>query len=131
MNGLSATPSNSRPVFRFPKSTRLLKRSDFRRVYDHGQRLGNSMFAVFFLRRETGPEAAPEPRIGFTVPKAVGKSVERNRIRRRMREAIRLELWRLDSGVDLVFHPRRLVLDAAFDQLRRQVERAFTKCRTS
>jgi len=130
-NGHSATPSGSRTDFRFSRGSRLLKRVDFRRVYDNGERLGNAMFALFFLRRETTPGKAVAPRIGFTVPRAVGKSVERNRIRRRMREAIRLELWRLDGGLDLVIHPRRAILDVAFDQLRRQVERAFTKCRTS
>jgi len=96
-------------------------------VYDNGFRLGNPLFAVFCLKRPEGDG----PRIGFTVPRALGKAVERNRIRRRMREAVRLELHRLEIPVDLVVHPRRAVLDAGFEDLRRQVERLFAKCRTS
>lgn len=74
-----------------------------------------------------GSDAA---RVGFTVPRRLGNSVVRNRIRRRMREAVRLELANLAAGRDLVFHPRSAVQDTPFNELRREVERVFRVCGT-
>jgi ribonuclease P protein component len=111
----------------FPKSQRLLKRSDFRRVYDEGTRLQCQYFALFrMLRQQQG-----EPRVGFSVPRALGKAVARNRIRRRMREAVRQELWRVAGAWDLIFHPRKPVEQVPFPTLRREVERMLAKCGTS
>jgi len=93
-------------------------------VYDQGLRLGNPLFSVFYLKREE----SKAPRVGFTVPRALGNSVKRNRIRRRMREAVRLELNEMKAPVDMVFHPRQAVYDAPMEELRRQVKRAFAKC---
>ena len=73
----------------FPKSKHLLKHSDFQRVYQKGRRQFTGNVTVFYLKRE-GPEAAAGPRIGFTVGKVLGGAVERNRIKRRLREAVRL-----------------------------------------
>jgi ribonuclease P protein component len=70
-----------------------------------------------------------ESRFGFTTPKALGKAVVRNRIRRRMREAVRLRRDRLPSGWMIVFNPRRALLEAAFPNVLRDVERVFSKCK--
>ena len=48
-----------------------------------------------------------------------------------MREAVRREIWRLAPGWDVVFNPRRSVLDAPFLDLRREVERVFERCGAS
>lgn len=126
-NATSAGPSKSpnRADFGFPKSARLLKRGEFRRVYDQGSRVTSSSFALFFAVRCSDPG---EPRIGFTTPRALGKAVVRNRIKRRMREAVRLEMPQLTAPMDYIFHPRRSVLGVAFPQLRREVVRMFRKC---
>jgi ribonuclease P protein component len=98
-------------------------------VYDHGSRLTSASFALFWA---PCLEPAQGPRAGFTTPRALGNSVIRNRIRRRMREAVRMELPRFsDRNVDLVFHPRRPVLEVDLDRLRGEVERVLRKCRTS
>ena len=123
----SGTPSSSRAAtrrFGFPKSKRLLKKKDFRRVYEEGSRLQSSSFSMVRRNREDGECT----RIGFSVPRALGGSVIRNRIRRRLREAIRLEYWRLHTGWDLVFHPRKAALEAPMPGLRREVERILAKC---
>jgi len=130
-SGLSVTESNSRSAPErsgqsFPKAVRLLKTPDFQRVYDHGKKVSGPFFlAICALRAES-----VLPRIGFTVPRRLGNSVIRNRIRRRMREAVRLEYATLASGRDLVIHPRTSVLQAPFLELRREVERVFAKCGT-
>ena len=66
--------------------------------------------------------------MGLTIPRKIGKSVIRNRIRRRIREALRLELPAFSKPVDYVFHPRLSVLGIAFPQLRREVERMLRRC---
>ncbi len=105
---------------RFPKSARLLKRADFVRVYEEGRRLTLPDMAVFWRARTEG-----SPRAGFTTPRALGGAVVRNRIRRRVREAVRKALGDLPQPVDVVFHPRRSVLTADFAALERQVAEAF------
>ena len=67
-------------------------------------------------------------RIGFTLPRAVGKAVVRNRIRRRLREAARTQLSRLSSNWTIVFNPRRAVLDAPFQDLCRETARVVDRC---
>ena len=109
---------------RFPKSRRLLKHSDFQRVYQNGRRQFTGNVTVFYLRR-CGPEAGAGPRVGFTVGKVLGESVERNRIRRRMREAVRLSWGACEGPVDVVFNPRKSVLTLPFAVLVDEVARAL------
>jgi ribonuclease P protein component len=71
------------------------------------------------------------PRIGFTVPRALGKAVVRNRIRRRVREAVRLHLERLGPQWSIVINPRRKALDAPMPDICREVERLFLRCNGS
>jgi ribonuclease P protein component len=109
---------------RFPKSKRLLKHSDFQRVYQRGRRQFTGNVTVFYLRRDPA-EGGTGPRIGFTVGKVLGGAVERNRIRRRMREAVRRS-WSLCEGpVDVVFNPRKSVLTLPFAKLVDEVARAL------
>ncbi|MDE3196102.1 MAG: ribonuclease P protein component, partial [Acidobacteriota bacterium] len=108
----------------FPKSVRLLRPSEFRKVYDRGARHTCPYFAAFCLADPAGEG----PRIGFTTPKALGKAVVRNRIRRRMREAARLELAQLSPQWSIVFNPRRRTLDCLFTELQAEVRRLFIQC---
>jgi len=109
---------------KFPKSKRLLKHSDFQRVYQSGRRQFTGNVTVFYLRRD-GPEAGAGPRVGFTVGKVLGGSVERNRIKRKMREAVRLSWGACEGGVDVVFNPRKSVLGLPFSDLVDEVARAL------
>jgi ribonuclease P protein component len=58
----------------------------------------------------------------------LGKAVKRNRIKRRVREAVRLNLWRLDPQWQIVLNPRRAVLTAPFASLQQEIVRLFTRC---
>jgi ribonuclease P protein component len=93
-------------------------------VYDHGTRFSGSLFAAFCVR-ESEPDG---PHIGFTTPRALGKAVVRNRIKRRVREAVRLYLDRLNPQWSIVINPRRKALDASTQELQREVERLFLRC---
>lgn len=108
----------------FPKKNRLLRTSDFRRVYDGGSRFTTASFAAFCLVREEGEG----PRIGFTVPRALGRAVRRNRIKRRMREGIRMRLPRIAGKWDIVINPRKCVLDASWEAIGRDLDKLVSKC---
>jgi len=90
-------------------------------------RIPGACFLAFCLDRKT----SEGPRVGFTVPRSAGKAVERNRIKRRMREAVRLHLWQLAPQFDVVFNARRAVLEAPFKELEREIERVFRRCKAS
>jgi ribonuclease P protein component len=105
---------------RFRPSLRLRKRADFDRVYKGGDRHSSANLTVIFLAAAGGG-----PRVGFTAGKALGGAVIRNRIRRRLREAVRRHLRELKTPADVVFHPRKSALRAEFSQLEAEVTRAF------
>lgn len=123
----------------FRRSAKLLRHADFQRVYKLGRRHFGTHMTVFYLRREerTDIEGQPPstvapgtiargcPRVGFTVGRVLGGAVERNRIKRRMREAVRANLPTLTVPVDVVMNPKKTALDADFSLLRNQVARAF------
>jgi ribonuclease P protein component len=117
MSGKISDPS------KFPKSRRLLKHADFQRVYQAGRRQFTGNMTVFFLRREAA--LAGEPRVGLTVGKVLGGAVERNRIKRRMREAVRMSRSTCSGPVDIVFNPRKSVLALPFTELVKEVSRGL------
>jgi len=83
-------------------------------------------FAAFCLKIPRGESEGP--RLGFTVPRAFGKAVSRNRIKRRLREALRLRLTEVDPQWDVVINPRRQALNATPMELRREVDRLVSRC---
>jgi ribonuclease P protein component len=109
----------------FPKAVRILRRSDFRKVYDEGVRFSCPYFAAFCLKRD---DQEIGPKVGFTVTKATGKSVRRNRMKRRLREAVRLSLSALPTPWLVVFNCRKALLEGEFPSIQREVERLFARC---
>jgi ribonuclease P protein component len=94
-------------------------------VYAEGFRVSSPCFAAFCLRR-------PEPgcsKIGLTVPRALGGAVVRNRLKRRMREAVRRQLHSLEPRWEIVFNPRRAGLTAPLENLVREIARLFARCK--
>jgi ribonuclease P protein component len=70
------------------------------------------------------PQAvASAPRVGLTAGKVLGKSHERNRIKRRMREVLRKHIDQLPAGCDLILHPQRIVMTMEFTKLEAEVVR--------
>ena len=117
--------SPSQPAIVF----RLRKHADYQRVYKSSRKQFSKQMSFFFTLRT--PQAAERaldpavPRIGLTVGKVMGKAVDRNRIKRRMREAVRHNLPLLSAPVDVILHPRRSVIDLEFNTLKREVAQVF------
>ena len=86
-------------------------------------------FAAFLLRADLTGSSGDGPHFGFTTPRALGKAVVRNRIRRRMREAVRLEKHLFAPGWSVVFNPRRVVADIPFESLRKEVVKVAARCK--
>lgn len=96
------------------------KHADYQRVYKTGRKQFSKQMAYFFALQPAEVGTAG-PRVGLTVPKALGKAVDRNRIKRRLRAAVRQSLPLLSAPVDVVLHPRRSVIDCDFSAIVREV----------
>jgi ribonuclease P protein component len=95
-----------------PAQRRLRRKSDFEAAYARGQRFGNGFFGVTALSNDKG-----WPRIGLAVAvRTVGGGVQRNRIRRIIRESFRLHQHELPA-VDLIISARARAKDAARQEL--------------
>jgi ribonuclease P protein component len=116
------------PDRRFTRSRRIVRSSEFRNIYESGVRMTSRYFSAFCL--PLASDTVPS-RFGFTVPRALGKAVLRNRLKRRMREAVRSQFDRLPANWAIVFNPRRTVLEAPFEDLCREVSRLFARCKES
>jgi ribonuclease P protein component len=106
----------------FPKSARILRSSDFRKIYDTGKRYSCAHFAAFYLL-EPGSETA---HVGFTTPRALGRAVLRNKVKRRFREAVRRQLGELTPQWSVVINPRRSSLATPFPALEREIAKLFS-----
>ena len=86
-----------------------MRRGDFDAVYRAGKRRSSSHFTVFFRANQL-----PVSRFGFSIKKALGGAVVRNRIRRRIREIVRCHRMEIPAGWDILIHPKSSVAKAEF-----------------
>lgn len=123
------------------REAKLRKHADYQRVYREGKRQSLPLMTYFFAARRAQdavgvasvsngtepplPDTQLGSRVGLTAGKVLGNAVERNRIKRRMRQAVRQAQTELTASVDVILHPRRTVLEAEFSQIEREVARAF------
>ncbi|MFN3890965.1 MAG: ribonuclease P protein component [Beijerinckiaceae bacterium] len=104
-----------------PRPERLRRRSEFLNAAK-GARFHAQAFSLQAIARDGGGP----PRFGFTVTRKAGGAVERNRMRRRLREAIRRAApLEARPGFDYVIVARRQSLDAGFDRLVSDLARAM------
>jgi ribonuclease P protein component len=134
-NPLRLTPEMQINSPRRPQSltgARLRKHADFQRAYAASRKRQSASMSWFLsLRRpQDGAPASEGPRVGLTAGKVLGKAHERNRIKRRMREALRRHVDLLPVGCDLILHPRRIVLTLEFAKLEAEIVRILVQANT-
>ncbi len=125
---LSRSAKAKPPTAATPK--RLRRRADFLRAAK-GKRFHTPCFtlqAAAQSHMEAVDETGKPPRFGFTVTKKIGNAVKRNRIRRRLKEALRLlKPLSAREGYDYVFVARSETLSAPFPALQAEIGRALSK----
>jgi ribonuclease P protein component len=99
-----------------PRAFRLLRRAEYDAVYREGRRRSSREFTLF-LR----PNGLDSSRFGWSIKKALGNAVRRNRIRRRLREILRLHRQEIAPGWDIVIHPRTSAATAQFSALQAEL----------
>lgn len=104
------------------RSQRLRQARDFRRVREGGRSWPHSLLILGVT-----PNRTQNTRCGFVVSKALGNAVKRNRLKRRVREAVRLVYGQIKPGWDVVFVVRKGVATASWEQLQRAVHQLLTK----
>jgi ribonuclease P protein component len=88
-------------------------------------------FAAFCLHSPDDGDVAHPARFGLTTPRALGKAVVRNRLKRRMRAAIADRIHEAPPCWSIVFNPRRNVAEAPFEDLCREIGRILERCKQS
>lgn len=100
---------------------RLKKRQDFKRVYQRGKSNKNWAFVLYYRPNNLG-----EARLGFSVSKKIGNAICRNKMKRRLREACRLEMSAFTKGYDYVFIARNGIKNETVQSLQKKVNKMAT-----
>ena len=105
---------------KLPRTERLRRRIEFTAVQGRGKKIHTESFLVFLLARADGLAPA---RLGITVSKKVGNAVERNRVKRLVREAFRHTKALFPKGYDVVFVAKKNAVGADLNRVLEEVER--------
>lgn len=109
---------------RFPKEVRLLASPEFRRVFEHKASVADAVLVLY-----GAPNELTLSRIGMAVSRKVGNAVVRNRWKRQLREAFRMQQSQLPTGIDFVILPRKgatpnhEAIQRSFDNLSKKLAR--------
>jgi ribonuclease P protein component len=104
------------------KNDILRKREDFDSLYKNGKSAGSKY--VVLLYRKNGLSTN---RFAFVASKKVGKSVQRNRARRLMKEALRLSELELPTGYDMIFIARNTITESKCADVKKSIEAAVKR----
>ena len=107
----------------FKRTKGLKKDSDFRQVYKQGKSFANRQLVMYILENKSDYS-----RVGFSVSKKVGKAVVRNKIKRRIREAYRLNIdENVKEGLDIIFIARIASSDSDYRDIEKSINHLAKK----
>ena len=110
------------PRLRFRPTQRLHRPAEFQQVYRAGRKFGNDFFSV-----AVGPSELPQARLGLSIAaRTVGNAVQRNRIRRLVRESFRLQQHGIPR-VDIVIGARTRAREATSEELRQGLQQLWDR----
>jgi ribonuclease P protein component len=101
----------------FGKEERIRKKRDYTRIYEQGERIYSRRFTLVVCPSPTGVT-----RLGTTVSKKAGNAVQRNRIKRLLREFFRLNKARLPASQDIVIIAKKGILPLGYGDVCRELE---------
>jgi ribonuclease P protein component len=130
---ISSSTDERRPARQSLVGLRLRKHADYQRAYAASRKRQSTSMSWFLAPQQPAYAGAPlpsSPRVGLTAGKVMGKANERNRLKRRMKEALRRHTDLLPPGCDLILHPRRAVLTVDFTKLEAEVVRILQQAKT-
>ncbi len=105
------------------KVYKIQKNHDFRVVYNRGKAVSNKLFVIYIYKNRRNINN----RLGISISKKVGKSVIRNKIRRRIYEVYRLNQENLKSGYDIVFIARVGAKNRKYEDIEKSILSLFKK----
>ena len=100
------------------------KNFEFKRVLSRGKAVSGKNIAIYFF-----PNKLNQVRFGFAIGKKAGKAVERNRIKRIIKEAVRLTPLKLDRGMDMIFVWKNKISAQVVDffEIKKEIEYLYKK----
>jgi ribonuclease P protein component len=100
------------------RQEKVKKKQDFKVIFDEGKRYGNALINLVFTRRQVMAGKAPVRRLGIVASRKVGNAVQRNRLKRLIRETFRLNKHTFKAPVDMVVILKPAAREAARDILQ-------------
>lgn len=107
----------------------LKKTNEFKRVFSQGNRRYGKYVIVYILSEQR--EGSGESRAGFIVKKSIGKAVQRNKIKRILREIWRLEGKELITESDVIILAKKEIAEASFTEIKQDLIRLLEKNNTT
>ena len=96
----------------------LKKTNEFKKVFSQGNRRYGRYVILYIL-----PGEKDDNRVGFIVKKSIGKAVQRNKIKRRLREIWRLKGKEIITGSDVIILAKKEIVEASFAEIEQEVVR--------
>ncbi|MVP00765.1 MULTISPECIES: ribonuclease P protein component [Paenibacillus] len=105
------------------KKLRLAKREDFQKVYRYGKSAANHQFVLYYLPRREQEHF----RLGISASKKIGNAVIRNRLRRLIKEIVRLNMEKFPGGYDYIVIVRKPAVEMEYKEMEKSVAHVFKR----